>query len=100
MNRLIRREVGMRLREARKAARYTQQDVARDFLCTRQKVSAWETGKAMPTLLECRELAVLYGVSLDYLAFGIRTVPASLVRILDGARGKPEHPPESSTCDP
>jgi transcriptional regulator with XRE-family HTH domain len=49
---------------------------------SRQAVSAWERGAASPNVLDLRELGMLLGVSLDYLVYGIRTVPLSHYRVL------------------
>jgi transcriptional regulator with XRE-family HTH domain len=70
MQREKRRSIGERLRDARLFAKLTQQDVATDFLCSRQAVSSWESGKTLPTLVEFRELVTLYGVSSDVILFG------------------------------
>lgn len=43
---------------------------------SRQAVSAWEVGKAMPTLLEFRELIALYGVSAERVLYGERIASA------------------------
>lgn len=65
-----RREIGERLRTARLSAELTQQDVANDFVRTRQAISSWEAGRTLPSVLELRELAILYGVSTDRLLIG------------------------------
>lgn len=81
-----RRAFGARLRESRSEAGLSQRDVARDLRVTQQGVSAWERGAALPTLSQCCKLAQLYGASLDYLALGLRTIPASLVNTCMAAR--------------
>lgn len=73
----IRKEIGLRLRGARLKAGLTQDEVCIDFERTRQAVSAWECGAAMPTLLELRELATLYVVSADHLLFGVDDMASS-----------------------
>lgn len=67
----FRQAIGLRLRAARTAARFTQQDVATHFLCSRQAVSAWESGRAMPDLKELTALASLYAVSTDSILVGV-----------------------------
>lgn len=67
----VRREVGRRLRWARISAGFTQQEVATDFLASRQTVSAWERGRYFPTAGQLRELCLLYGSSADYMLFGV-----------------------------
>lgn len=71
----VEREVGSRLRDARKAVLMSQSETARELSKTRQALSRWERGRAWPSLLEFRELALLYGESTDWLLFGIRTAP-------------------------
>jgi len=71
MHKQHRLAIGLRLKQARLAAKLTQQDVASDFLCTRQAVSSWESGKTMPSLLEFRQMATLYAVSTDKLLYGV-----------------------------
>lgn|SRR5579862_727795 len=62
---LRRRELASRLRELRKQAGLTVEDVARELLCSPPKVSRIETGTRSPTLRDVRDLCVLYGVSQD-----------------------------------
>lgn len=65
-----RRTIGERLRDARLAAGLTQQQVAHDFLRSRQAISSWESGKTLPSLPEFRDLLTLYVVSADRILFG------------------------------
>jgi transcriptional regulator with XRE-family HTH domain len=85
----MRQEIGDRLRRARLAAELTQQDVARDFLRTRQAVSSWEAGRTLPSVLELRELAILYGVSTDMLLIGMDDSGGEMVRVLAQVRATP-----------
>lgn len=71
MEKQMRRWMGERLRDARLGAKLTQQQVAVDFDRSRQAVSSWEKGKTMPSLLELRELCLLYGVSADRIILGV-----------------------------
>lgn len=75
--------IAARLKESRQAARLSQMEVAKEFEVARQLVSAWECGRSTPTLDQWFQLAPLYGVSLDYLVYGIRTVPVSRAGILE-----------------
>lgn len=72
----MRRETGARLKAARLANNMSQDEVGRALRApkSRQAVSRWEQG-AEPTLTELRQLAMLYGESLDWLALGVRTRP-------------------------
>lgn len=70
MREQTRTEIGARLRAARIEANLTQEEVASDFMRTRQAVSSWENGHTLPSLGEFRELATLYGISADALLYG------------------------------
>jgi transcriptional regulator with XRE-family HTH domain len=89
MQHQTRRTIGARLKQARLAAKLTQENVASDLLCTRQAISAWENGKTLPTLIEFRELASLYGVSTDLLLYGLDDIAAAGPKLLAriGTRG-------------
>lgn len=80
--------IGRRLFLARKAAKYTQQQVADEVKVTRQAVSAWERGAHSITACELGALAVFYGVSADYLIFGGDPLPARAV-IMAAGRPRP-----------
>ena len=60
---LRRRELASRLRELRKQAGLTVEDVARELLCSPPKISRIETGTRSPTLRDVRDLCRLFGVS-------------------------------------
>lgn len=86
MSEQVRRVIGDRLRQARLAAELTQVDVAADFLRSRQAVSSWEAGRTLPSVLELRELAILYGVSTDLLLLGMVDSDDETVRVLARVR--------------
>jgi transcriptional regulator with XRE-family HTH domain len=69
------RAIGGRLRDARRVNSMRQDEVAAELGKTRQTISRWEQGDAQPSLLEFRDLAILYGQSTDWLIFGIPTAP-------------------------
>lgn len=56
-----------RLYQLRKKNGLTQTDVAERLGISRQAVSRWEIGVAVPTVEKLKELSELYGISLDYL---------------------------------
>lgn len=62
-----RRELGARLRQARKSADLTLEAVGEAIGIERQSVSAWENGRNYPTGDRLKKLASLYGVSIDWL---------------------------------
>lgn len=55
------------LRELRKEKGYSQEELADRLNVTRQTVSKWENGSAMPDLKKLTELAEFFGVSMDAL---------------------------------
>lgn len=79
----VRREIGKRLKEARKAAKLSQEEVAASLKVKRQAVSSWESGETMPEAQKWYRLGIVYGVSLDWLVYGIRTKPITRAPILE-----------------
>ena len=62
--------VGQRISEARAKALLTQNEVSMALDVTIGTVQAWEYERAQLTLRRAAELAELYGVSIDWIAFG------------------------------
>ncbi len=54
--------------QMRKMLQMTQEDIAEKLGVTRQSVAKWETGESIPDLDKCKQLADIFGVSLDDLA--------------------------------
>lgn len=69
-----------KIRELRRTKGLSQEELAERLNVSRQAVSKWETGAAVPTTETLIELADCFGVSLDYL---IRN---------DCSTGQPERP--------
>ena len=59
-----------RLSEARKNTHLTQAQVAERLGITTQSVSAWECGTSTPDIEKLPEIALLYGVTTDWLLSG------------------------------
>jgi transcriptional regulator with XRE-family HTH domain len=59
---LRRRELASRLRELRKQAGLTVEEVARELICSPPKISRIETGTRLPSLRDVRDLCRLYRV--------------------------------------
>lgn len=51
---------------SRKQKGFTQDQLSKELQVTRQTVSRWEHGTALPSMDSLRRLSQLYGVSLDY----------------------------------
>lgn len=54
--------------QIRKLMGLTQEDIADKLGVTRQSVAKWESGESVPDLDKCKQLADIFGVSLDDLA--------------------------------
>lgn len=54
--------------QMRKLLQLTQEDLAEKLGVTRQSVAKWESGESIPDLDKCKQLADIFGVSLDNLA--------------------------------
>lgn len=50
----------------------SQDDLARMMRISRQTVSRWETGAAIPSVENAKYLSELYGISVDELLYGAR----------------------------
>lgn len=60
-------ELGESLGAARRAAGRTQEEAAEALGVSRQTISKWETGETLPDIVQCQNLAALYGTDLDRL---------------------------------
>lgn len=56
-----------RIRELRKSHNYTQQQLAEMLKTTQQTIARWESGRAEPNLSALRDLAMIFGTSVDDL---------------------------------
>ena len=57
--------MALKLKELRTAFRFTQEDIAAMLKTTQQSIQRWETGKAEPPLAALRDLAIIFGTSVD-----------------------------------
>ncbi len=60
-------KLGIKIAEKRKSLGMTQIEFAEKMHVTRQTVSRWEAGSAMPDIEKIGEIADILGVSCDYL---------------------------------
>ena len=56
-----------KLVQLRKRKGWSQEDLAEKLDVSRQAISRWENGSALPDADNLRQLSHLYGVSADYL---------------------------------
>lgn len=76
----------------------TQTEVAERLNVQRQAISRWENGKTMPLSAEWYQIGQIYGVSLDYLVYGVRTMPVSRHGVL-GEVFREKGPPVGPKAD-
>lgn len=63
-------ELAKRIYELRKGQGMTQQDLADRLKVSRQAVSRWEMGTAVPELEHLKKMAEAFGISMDVLVTG------------------------------
>ena len=61
------KKVGTLIKEARTNADLTQEQLAEKLNVSRQAVSRWESGSALPDASNIRQLSKVFAVSADYL---------------------------------
>jgi transcriptional regulator with XRE-family HTH domain len=59
-----------RIKEARKALGWSQADLARRMFVTQPSVADWETGRKAPHTKNLARLAIMLGVSFEWLTTG------------------------------
>lgn len=62
--------IGERISKERKLLLLTQEDLAEKIGVSRQAISKWEIGSALPDIDNLGKLSLIFGVSLDYLVKG------------------------------
>jgi transcriptional regulator with XRE-family HTH domain len=71
--------IGKRIHEIRQQKNITQEQLAKDLAISRQAVSKWESGKAIPDIENLMYISNLYDVSLDELIKGDDKVSQKVV---------------------
>ena len=71
--------IGKRMYEIRQQQNITQEQLASDLAISRQAVSKWESGKAIPDIENLMYISNLYDVSLDELIKGDDKVSGKIV---------------------
>lgn len=51
----------------RKRAELSQEELAEKIDVSRQSVAKWENGESLPDITKCRELAMIFGTTIDNL---------------------------------
>lgn len=60
-------QIGNKLKNLREAHKYTQDELAQKLHISRQAISKWETGRALPDIENIRQLSLLYHIKIDEL---------------------------------
>lgn len=71
--------IGQRIHAIREQKNITQEQLAQDLAISRQAVSKWESGKAIPDIENLMYISSLYDVSLDELIKGDKRVGLKIV---------------------
>lgn len=96
-NEAMQKEIGARLKQSRLALGMSQPEVAAALNRTPQAISKWELGKSMPAPDTWQLVGEVLGVSLDYLVYGIRTVPVSDSPMIAKIFGEKREQPQRTT---
>ena len=72
--------IGMRLKQARETLRLSQKEVAEKTKMNSKSISHWENDRALPSILDLRTLANLYGVTTDYLIGDVNAYADALAK--------------------
>lgn len=88
--------IGEKILYCRKRAGMSQEALAAELGISRQAVSNWETGEAMPDTGRVVALARLFGVTTDYLLLDELTSPDVPPPSGEGSGSPEEDPPDGS----
>lgn len=59
--------IGEKIKEARKSAGFTQEQIADKLMVSRQAITKWELDKGVPDISNLKAISSLLNVSIDYL---------------------------------
>ena len=59
--------IGVNIKFLRKRAGMSQEELAEKIDVSRQSVAKWENGESLPDIIKCRELALIFGTTIDNL---------------------------------
>lgn len=59
--------IGEKLKECRKKAGLSQEQLAEKLCVSRQAITKWESNRGMPDIANIKNISKLFGVSIDYL---------------------------------
>lgn len=59
--------IDVNIKYLRKRAGLSQEELAEKIDVSRQSVAKWENGESLPDIVKCRDLAMLFGTTIDNL---------------------------------
>jgi transcriptional regulator with XRE-family HTH domain len=72
--------IGEKIREARKSAGLTQEQMAEKLMVSRQAVTKWEADKGIPDISNLKMISGLLNVSIDYLLDNEQDMDTSVIK--------------------
>lgn len=72
--------IGQKLKEARKNAGLSQEQLAEKLCVSRQAITKWESDKGIPDVENLQNIGRLFGVSIDFLLDNGDAMSASVMK--------------------
>lgn len=72
--------IGEKIKEARKSAGLTQEQIAEKLMVSRQAITKWESDKGIPDVDNLKAISSLLNVSIDYLLDNGQDMYTSVIR--------------------
>ncbi len=72
--------IGEKIKEARKSAGLTQEQIAEKLMVSRQAITKWESDKGIPDVDNLKGISSLLNVSIDYLLDNGQDMDTSVIR--------------------
>lgn len=72
--------IGEKIKEARKSAALTQEQIAEKLMVSRQAITKWESDKGIPDVDNLKGISSLLNVSIDYLLDNGQDMDTSVIR--------------------
>lgn len=72
--------IGQKIKEARKTAGFTQEQMAEKLLVSRQAITKWEADKGIPDIENLKAISKLLNISIDYLLDDGKNLTKSVIR--------------------
>lgn len=81
--------IGEKIKEARKSAGLTQEQIAEKLMVSRQAITKWESDKGIPDVENLKAISTLLNVSIDYLLDNGQDMDTFVIREpIDLSKGK------------